>query len=361
MSKSKRLFDLKKIAVLSLGIFHHKKGYKLAGTWHPQNSLYHKTPFKTHIAVQFIVFIGLIMAALLALVGPVYLFPGTFVAHAANQTLTVVNQDGVAPALQGANGLINVISSKTSEVLNTINSQPFSAPPTVVAKEGKAPQPEANNEIVDKSISPNFIIQAIADSLNPLLNAPKQVMFPAEISLDQKDQKELQAKAEAKEKEEQAKTPPTPTPAPIQAIRPIPTKTATKIVLAATNNVPDLPPSGDFIWPVRGGISTYFSNWHPGIDIMGPYGTTILAAMGGVVQAVGYDSYGLGNRIIISHPNSFSTTYAHLSTMSVKVGQTVTKGMGIGAIGLTGHTTGSHLHFELWLNAIARNPLSFLH
>lgn len=364
MSRNLRLFDLKKITVLSVGIFKKRRGYKLAKSWHPQNSLHHPIPFQTNIAVQFIVLIGLISAVTLTLVGPAYLFPGTFAAYAANQTLTAVNTEGVAQAISGPDGLLNEISSKTNEMISTISNPtlPMIAPPSLGIKESKSDQVENSSEEVDKSISPNFIVQTIADTLDPLIEAPKQLMFPTAISLDQEAQKEWVAQVEAKEKEEQAKNTPTPTPklAVVTIPRVAVIKAPVRTVQAINIKVPDSTPVGDFIWPIRGGISTYFTNWHPGIDIIGPYGSAIYAANSGVVTTAGWNSYGLGNYVIISHANGFSTGYAHMSKISVSVGQSITRGSMVGAIGLTGRTTGPHLHFEMRRNGLSLNPLSFL-
>jgi murein DD-endopeptidase MepM/ murein hydrolase activator NlpD len=125
--------------------------------------------------------------------------------------------------------------------------------------------------------------------------------------------------------------------------------------------VPANLPAGDFIWPVKGFISQGFSRWHPGIDIVSPFDTPVYAAGDGVVQAANYDSYGLGKHIVLGHASSYTTIYAHLDVMMVSVGQVVTKGTLIGKIGLTGRTTGSHLHFEIRINGSALSPLSLLH
>lgn len=98
---------------------------------------------------------------------------------------------------------------------------------------------------------------------------------------------------------------------------------------------------------------------HEGIDIDNATGTPIKAAGTGVVTFSGTTS-DYGNMIIISHGFGYQTVYAHLSNCSVKAGQNVSKGQVIGAMGSTGRSTGSHLHFEVHLNGIQINPESVL-
>lgn len=67
-----------------------------------------------------------------------------------------------------------------------------------------------------------------------------------------------------------------------------------------------------------------------------------------------------GNLIIIDHQNGTSTRYAHLSAFNVKAGDVVQKGQSIGKIGSTGRSTGPHLHFEVRVGGVAKNPLEFI-
>jgi len=94
---------------------------------------------------------------------------------------------------------------------------------------------------------------------------------------------------------------------------------------------------------------------HEGIDIDNVTGTPIKAAGTGVVTFSGTTS-DYGNMIIISHGFGYQTVYAHLSNSDVKAGQNVSKGQVIGAMGSTGRSTGSHLHFEVHLNGIQIDP-----
>lgn len=119
-------------------------------------------------------------------------------------------------------------------------------------------------------------------------------------------------------------------------------------------------PTGRLSWPARGLITTYFSGYHPGIDIAAALGTPIGAADGGTVMSTGWDSTGYGYRVVVSHGNGFTTTYNHLSVILVRPGEVVGKGQTIARMGSTGRSSGSHLHFEILRNGSFVNPLGAL-
>lgn len=98
---------------------------------------------------------------------------------------------------------------------------------------------------------------------------------------------------------------------------------------------------------------------HKGLDFVAPKGTPILAAAQGTVTFVG-QIRGYGNVVEISHGNGLSTRYAHMSAFHSHVGEKVSAGEVIGAIGSTGRSTGPHLHFEVRINGRAVNPRPFL-
>lgn len=127
-----------------------------------------------------------------------------------------------------------------------------------------------------------------------------------------------------------------------------------------------LPPrwgTGSFNRPVLGVITSRFGRrWgamHEGIDIDGNIGDPIRAADGGKVIFVGTES-GYGKIIKISHDNEYITYYGHCSKILVKKGDRVAKGQKIGLIGMTGRTTGPHLHFEIRKNGVPQNPVKYL-
>ncbi len=98
---------------------------------------------------------------------------------------------------------------------------------------------------------------------------------------------------------------------------------------------------------------------HAGLDFAAPSGTPILAAAGGVVsEAETHPAF--GRMVTIDHGNGVQTLYAHASKLEVKVGEIVRAGQRIVAVGSTGRSTGSHLHFEVHVNGTPQNPARFL-
>ena len=98
-----------------------------------------------------------------------------------------------------------------------------------------------------------------------------------------------------------------------------------------------------------------YTRHHKGVDFGAPTGTPVRAAGNGViVRASRYGNY--GNYIMIKHNREYSTAYAHLSRMKVKVGQVVKQNQIIGNVGATGRTTGPHLHYEVLYKGVHVNP-----
>jgi murein DD-endopeptidase MepM/ murein hydrolase activator NlpD len=128
----------------------------------------------------------------------------------------------------------------------------------------------------------------------------------------------------------------------------------------------NLKPTG---MPVPGYISSYFgvrpdpfdgrSARHTGIDIATPLGTPVHAVAEGMVTFAGVRS-GYGNVVEIDHGNGYMTRYAHNSALEVHPGQHVQVGDVIADAGSTGHSTGSHVHFEVWYGGRVVNPLAFV-
>ncbi len=117
---------------------------------------------------------------------------------------------------------------------------------------------------------------------------------------------------------------------------------------------------GEFRWPTQGIITQYYHGRHLALDIGNRVGTAIVAADAGQVVFAGWSPIGYGNRIVINHGNGWVTTYNHLSTFSVTVGDFVKAGETIGGMGNTGYSSGPHLHFEVLYNNRFRDPLSVL-
>jgi murein DD-endopeptidase MepM/ murein hydrolase activator NlpD len=101
-----------------------------------------------------------------------------------------------------------------------------------------------------------------------------------------------------------------------------------------------------------------YSRMHAGVDFGAPVGTPILAAGDGVVTRVGWMG-GYGNVVDISHGDTYSTRYAHISRFSsgLSVGDRVTQGQVIAFVGNTGRSTGPHLHYEIRRNGAPINPM----
>ncbi|MFA1822172.1 peptidoglycan DD-metalloendopeptidase family protein [Virgibacillus oceani] len=144
-----------------------------------------------------------------------------------------------------------------------------------------------------------------------------------------------------------------------------------------SGNTPNVGSGGGdaiFIWPASGTFTSDFGNrthpvygtqrLHGGVDIAAPIGTPVKAAASGVVSSAGTMG-GFGNAILITHTiggQTYTTLYAHLNSISVSAGQTVSQGQNIGEMGNTGVSTGPHLHFEVHPGGYKnpQNPLQYL-
>jgi murein DD-endopeptidase MepM/ murein hydrolase activator NlpD len=122
--------------------------------------------------------------------------------------------------------------------------------------------------------------------------------------------------------------------------------------------------------PCGGSISAYFgshrsynggpyTSYHSGVDFRAPTGTPVYASAAGIVALA--DPTALwGNAIVIDHGWGLLTGYGHLSTIEVQIGQQVQQGELIGKVGNTGLSTGSHLHWEMWVGGNSVNGLQWL-
>lgn len=107
-------------------------------------------------------------------------------------------------------------------------------------------------------------------------------------------------------------------------------------------------------------ITQGYKFFHPGLDLDGNTGDPIKPIKAGKVDIAEAESFGYGKHVIVDHGENLKTLYAHLSKINVKAGDIVTTDTVIGLMGSTGHSTGSHLHFEVRQNGIPVNPLSIL-
>lgn len=123
------------------------------------------------------------------------------------------------------------------------------------------------------------------------------------------------------------------------------------------------------LWPVEGQVTGSFGEridpfngegaFHSGVDIGSTYGHPVIAPADGVVTFVDFAG-GYGKAIMLDHGHGISTRYGHLSGYAVTVGQHVNRGDVIGYVGLSGRSTGPHLHYEVRINDTPVNPYKYL-
>jgi murein DD-endopeptidase MepM/ murein hydrolase activator NlpD len=123
-------------------------------------------------------------------------------------------------------------------------------------------------------------------------------------------------------------------------------------------------------WPTLGRLTSRFGlrrdptdedgeEFHKGIDIASAKGTPVTATADGIVRIASYQG-GYGRLVVIDHGHGFRTCYAHNSRILVKPGDIVKRGQVIALMGTSGHSTGYHLHYEVWKNGQVVNPLRFV-
>lgn len=108
------------------------------------------------------------------------------------------------------------------------------------------------------------------------------------------------------------------------------------------------------------GMSQGYHSFHPALDLRAPIGTSVYSMDEGVVIEVQKVPFGYGHSVRIAHKGTMSSHYAHLDKVEVESGAQVAKGGKIGTVGMTGRTTGPHLHFEVYVGNKAVNPLSYI-
>ncbi len=123
------------------------------------------------------------------------------------------------------------------------------------------------------------------------------------------------------------------------------------------------------IWPVKGWITSGFGKRmspltgepgrHMGVDIANETNTPIRVTADGLVTYTGWQT-GYGRLVVVEHGYGFSTRYGHCARVGVRVGQEVKRGQVVAYIGSTGHSTGSHCHYEVRLHGMPVNPEKYL-
>ena len=133
----------------------------------------------------------------------------------------------------------------------------------------------------------------------------------------------------------------------------------------------DLAIGAPSLWPIMGPIRSSFGQredpisgngegeFHTGIDISAPIGTPIRATADGTVKSAAMEN-GYGREGILDHGHNVETCYAHMSGFTVMAGQSVVRGQVIGYVGISGRTTGAHLHYEVRIHNTPVNPHKYL-
>jgi murein DD-endopeptidase MepM/ murein hydrolase activator NlpD len=140
------------------------------------------------------------------------------------------------------------------------------------------------------------------------------------------------------------------------------TRNSTTADWARANSAPNL-------WPVEGQITGSFGEridpfngegaFHSGVDISAAVGSSVIAPADGVVTFADFQS-GYGREVVVDHGHGITTRYGHLSSFSVAAGQYLHRGDTIGFVGLSGRSTGPHLHYEVRINETPVNPYKYL-
>ncbi|HVT98684.1 MAG TPA: M23 family metallopeptidase [Acidobacteriaceae bacterium] len=123
------------------------------------------------------------------------------------------------------------------------------------------------------------------------------------------------------------------------------------------------------LWPIIGPITSSFGErqdpfngegaFHSGVDISGTFGEPVRATADGIVEVASMAS-GYGREILVKHSNGIETLYGHLSGFAVTAGSEVRRGQVIGYVGMSGRTTGPHLHYEVRIHNTPVNPYRYL-
>lgn len=108
------------------------------------------------------------------------------------------------------------------------------------------------------------------------------------------------------------------------------------------------------------GMSQGYHGFHPGADFRAPKGTNVLAMDAGTVIEVEKIKVGYGHYVRVAHQGMLSSLYAHLDQVTVKAGDKIRGGDSIGTVGMTGWTTGPHLHFEVYVGNRSVNPMNYV-
>lgn len=135
---------------------------------------------------------------------------------------------------------------------------------------------------------------------------------------------------------------------------------ATEVALISQPDSQSLTTLNTLEKPLDGRLAQGFHGFHKGVDILDPVGTPIEPIADGVVSEVSLGRLGWGNTIVVDHENGLKSRYAHMKDIKVIEGEKIGKDQPIGTVGMTGWTTGPHLHLEVYQNGKAVDPAAIL-
>ena len=135
---------------------------------------------------------------------------------------------------------------------------------------------------------------------------------------------------------------------------------STKDEVEVSYNVDSKRSPFDFKYPVDGQLTQGYRAYHPAFDIATSLGTPIKPLGAGKVEFAGSIPDGKGNIVIVDHGDGLKSLYAHMGKINVGVGNEVNSEMMLGTVGMTGRTTGPHVHLEIYDKGVAVNPASIL-
>lgn len=256
---------------------------------------------------------------------------------APGDTLKILPIDGVRHKWKKKDTLKSIAKLYNAEIESILDFNKFDAAPDIevgsiiIVPDGRIPEPEPEPE--EKPEPVREVTPTISD-VATVTPAPQPVSPPAPEPVEEAEPEYVETVLEEPAVDE------------VAAVNEV---VNTNIASNAT---------GSLIWPTTTSrISQQYGYGHTGLDIDGEFGDPTYAADNGTVVSSGYaGSY--GNMVVIDHGNGVVTRYAHLQTLAVSAGQSVTQGMNIGEQGSTGNSTGSHLHYEVMVDGQFVNPYS---
>ena len=265
----------------------------------------------------------------------------------------------------------NVIAEEKATVVKTVK-QTESVKPNNTTKVGLQEITVAKGDTL-YSISRKYQIPVNDLAVMNKLSAPFALSVGQKIKVPKLDAVQTRSVSEIKQiqkaQPKQAETAKTSTTKPVENAKTVSSETQqkTKISSDPSKQLPKISARSNakFSWPVRGKILSGYGAknnglFNDGINISATQGTDVKAAENGVVAYAGNEVKGMGNLVIIQHSDGWMTVYAHMNSMAVRRGNTVSVGQSIGKIGMTGKVDKPQLHFEIRKGTKAYDPVAYM-